>query len=202
MKNSIGIPSVLILAVLLLAPVTLLADTATVSAATTAAVPQGSSFSVAVNISNVSDLYDFQFDLAFNPAVLQLTNIVEGGFLLKGGFTFFLPGAIENTLGNAAANADTLIGSIPGVSGTGELAEFDFTAVGPGISPLTISNVILQDSTTSLLNSTTAAGSVTVQGTTTVPEPCTLLLLGVGFLTLTGMAVRLNRRIVGLNRLP
>jgi general secretion pathway protein D len=181
---------------LLLSPVTLLADTATLSVATTATVPQGSSFSVAVNISSVSDLYDFQFDLAFNPAVLQLTNIVEGGFLLTGGFTFFLPGAIDNTLRNAAANADTLIGPIPGVSGTGELAEFDFTAVAPGISSLTISNAILQDSTTSLLNSTTEAGSVTLQGTTTVPEPSTLLLLGVGFLTLAGMAVRLNRRIV------
>jgi general secretion pathway protein D len=197
MENSIGILSVLILAVLLLAPVTLLADTATLSVATTATVPQGSSFSVEVNISSVSDLYDFQFDLAFNPAVLQLTNIVEGGFLLTGGSTFFLPGTVDNTLGNATANADTLIGAIPGVSGTGELAEFDFTAVGPGISSLTLSNVILQDSTSSLLDSTTAAGSVTVQGTTTtVPEPSTLLLLGVGFLTLAAMAVRLNRRIV------
>jgi hypothetical protein len=82
------------------------------------------------------------------------------------------------------------------VSGTGELAEFDFTAVAPGISSLTISNAILQDSTTSLLNSTTAAGSVTLQGTTTVPEPSTLLLLCVGFLTLAGMAVWLNRQIV------
>jgi hypothetical protein len=195
MKKSIGISTLLILAPLLLAPVTLLADTATLSVATAATVPQGSSFSVDVNISNVSDLYDFQFDLAFNPAVLQLTNIVEGGFLLTGGSTFSLPGTIDNTLGNAAANADTLIGPIPGVSGTGELAEFDFTAVAPGISSLTLSNVILQDSTGSLLDSTTAVGSVTVQGTTTVPEPSTLLLLGVGFLTLAGMAVRLNRRI-------
>jgi hypothetical protein len=194
-KKSNGITTVLILAALLLAPVTLLADTAALGVATAATVPQGSSFSVDVNISNVSDLYDFQFDLAFNPAVLQLTNIVESGFLLTGGSTFFLSGAIDNTLGNATANADTLIGAIPGVSGTGELAEFDFTAVGPGISSLTISNVILQDSTGSLLDSTMAAGSVTVQGTTTVPEPSTLLLLGVGFLTLAGMAIRLNRRI-------
>jgi len=195
MKKSVGILSVLILAALLLAPVTVLADTATLSVVTAATVPQGSSFSVVVNISDVSDLYDFQFDLAFNPAVLQLTNIVEGGFLLTGGSTFFLPGTIDNTLGNATANADTLIGTISGVSGTGELAELDFTAVAPGISSLTLSNVILQDSTGSLLDSTTAAGSVTVQGATTVPEPSTLLFLGVGFLILAGMAVRLNRRI-------
>jgi hypothetical protein len=48
---------------------------------------------VDVNISGVTDLYDFQFDLSFNPAVIQATSVLEGKFLLSGGgTTFFLPG--------------------------------------------------------------------------------------------------------------
>lgn len=196
MNKSTGTSSVLILAALLLVPVTLLADTAVLSVAGTAAVAQGSSFTMEIDISDVSDLYDFQFDLAFNPAVLQLTNIVEGGFLPAGGTTFFLPGTIDNTLGTAAANADTLIGAIPGVSGAGELVEFDFATVAAGISSLALSNAILQDSTGSLLDSTAATGAVTVQGTTNVPEPSSLFLLVMGFLTLVAMAGRSSRQSV------
>lgn len=155
-------------------------------------VSVSSTFAVDVNISGVTDLYDFQFDLSFNPAVLQATNVLEGAFLTTGGSTFFIPGAIDNTAGNVTFNADTLLGPIPGVAGSGTLLEFDFTALANGISPLGISNLTLQDSQGNLIGGTTKDGSVTVGGGV-VPEPSSLLLLLSGICSLALLSVAKRR---------
>lgn len=48
---------------------------------------------VDVNIFGVADLYDFQFDLGFNPAVIRAMNVPEGAFLSNGGdLRVFFPG--------------------------------------------------------------------------------------------------------------
>src|ERR1017187_9500590 len=73
-------------------------------------------FTVPVNIADVSDLYAFQFDLAFDPTSLQLLSISEGSFLPSAGSTFFIPGDIDNIGGDAISNADTLVGDIAGAS--------------------------------------------------------------------------------------
>src|ERR1700738_335986 len=54
------------------------------------AVQPGQSFSLDVVISNVADLYAFQFDLAFDPFVLSATGVTEGPFLPSGGITAFI----------------------------------------------------------------------------------------------------------------
>lgn len=172
---------VLFVSVLLL-PARTYAD-AVLSVQSPATVSQGSTFVVGVNITGVTDLFSFQFDLGFNPAVLQATSVItEGTFLPSGGSTFFVPGTVDNTLGNVANNADTLIGAGPGVNGTGTLVLFDFTALAQGTSALTISNVILLDSTLANLNFTTTGGSVAV-----VPEPSSLMLLGAGLFGILGL---------------
>ena len=71
-------------------------------------------FTLPVDIAGVSDLYAFQFDLAFDPTILQLLSVFEGGFLPSAGSTIFIPGAIDNIGGTATATADTLVGDIPG----------------------------------------------------------------------------------------
>jgi hypothetical protein len=143
--------------------------------------------------ASVTDLYDYQFDLSFNPAVLQATNILEGAFLPIGGTTFFIPGTIDNAGGNVMFNADTLLTAISGVSGGGTLVVFDFTALAPGTSDLTILNnadLILQDSTGALISSTQTGGSVIVEGASAVPEPSVLMLLCAGLLALAGFSLK------------
>lgn len=163
------------------------------STSSPATVAQGSTFSVDVNISGAVDLYAFQLDLSFDPTLLEATSVSEGSFLNGGvaGTTFFIPGTIDNTGGTVSLNADSLIGPLPGVDGDGTLLVFDFTALNPGTSALTIENETLVDSGGNIISDTTTGGSVTVEaGIQAVPEPSTLLLLSVGVLALVGWQQR------------
>jgi general secretion pathway protein D len=142
-------------------------------------VSLATSFAVDVLISGASDLYGFQFDLTFNPNVLQASSVTEGSFLSGGGSTFFVPGTIDNAGGNIFATADTLLSPVPGVNGSGTLAIFDFISVGSGNSPLDLANVIALDSTLDTITVSTSGASVSVPAVA-VPEPGGALILGLG----------------------
>jgi len=137
----------------------------------------GQIFILDVTISDVTDLYAFQFDVGFDPAVLSAQSISEGIFLPGGGSTDFIPGSIDNASGVVTNTADVLLGPVNGVSGNGTLASLFFTALNLGSSPITLSNVILVDSQLSDISSGIQHGSVIVS---VVPEPATLFLLTVG----------------------
>jgi Cohesin domain/PEP-CTERM motif len=155
-------------------------------------VSVGDIFAIDVNISDITDLAAFEFDLSFDPSIVQATGtITEGSFFQSGGG--FLPGTIDNSLGTIVFNANTLLGPGPGLEGSGTLVVFDFTAIAPGTSALNLdpTTFILLDSSGAFINATTANGSVTVQGTSgVVPEPSVLMMLGVGMLGLTGLTLK------------
>jgi len=175
----------LLLFAFLLLPGMASADSVTLNVSSVASVPQGSNFTVDVDISGVTDLYDFQFDLSFDATILQVTNISEGAFLPGSGATFFLPGFIDNSSGNITFNADTLETAISGANGSGTLIEFSFAATSVGTSFLNLDNIILQNSQGDLISSSTTNGSVTVTSVTVpTPEPGTFAFLVVGFLAI------------------
>ena len=134
-------------------------------------------FTLPVDIAGVSDLYAFQFDLAFDPTILQLLSVSEGSFLPGAGSTIFIPGAIDNVGGTATATADTLVGDIPDASGDGDLLDFTFQAIDTGASSVSLSNEFLLDSSFNFIPFTTVDGSVTVAATPT-PEPPGLSWIG------------------------
>ena len=141
---------------------------------------------VRIAVSGVADLYAYQFDLTFDPTVLSAVSITEGDFLAPGGSTLFVPGTIDNGAGSIRFTADTLIGSVPGMSGTGTLANVQFQAVAAGTSPLDLANVLLLDSSLGDISATTAGRSVEVTPGA-IPEPQTLLLVGFGLLGLAAV---------------
>jgi len=180
MQNKIAATGwVLAVAVILLTPSRALADPANLSASSPLTISQGSSFALDVNIANVTDLFDFQFDLTFDPSLLQATEAIEGAFLPGGGDTFFVPGIIDNTGGSVLFNADSLLSAISGVTGSGTLVEFNFAALASGTSPINIANIILQDSNSDEIQSSSTSASITVTGGGPVPtpEPNTLIML-------------------------
>jgi general secretion pathway protein D len=139
--------------------------------------PAGGAISVAVRVTGVTDLYAYQFNLSFNPAVLSTMGVREGAFLSGVGPTFFFPGTADNLSGTVTLTAGSLEGPVPGVTGSGSLATIQFTGVGLGASPVTLSNVVLLDSMGRDIATIIQNGSVTV-----VPEPAAVLLLGYGLL--------------------
>lgn len=152
------------------------------------AVGFGTAWSVSVSIANVSDLFAYQFDFGFNPAVLQLQSVQEGPFLATAGGTSFFSGLIDNVGGTDQFIADSLSGFGPGATGGGVLATLNFQAV-PGFSPLTVSNVTLLDSAFNEIPSTTVDGSLFV-----TPEPSMPRWLAVGLCLAALVCSRYRRR--------
>ncbi len=86
----------------------------------------GGSFSVNVPIANVTSLYAWQFNLTFNPAVLEAVNVVEGPFLKQAGTTMMPSTYVNNTAGWVFAGSALLNWEEGGASGNGVLATVNF----------------------------------------------------------------------------
>jgi uncharacterized protein (TIGR03437 family) len=148
--SSKGKGSALSLCVFLLSTATSVAQTISVLGPTQSP-SVGSTFAVNITATDSTDLYAFQFDLVYDPAILSVASVAAGKFLPSGGSTIFIPGSINNTSGVITLNADTLVGSISGVAGNGTLAVIQFAAVAPGTSAVSLQNLIFLDSTLSNL---------------------------------------------------
>jgi hypothetical protein len=152
----------------------------------------GDIFPIPISITGAAEVSSWQFDLAFDPAIVQADFVDEGPFLSSFGATLFTPGVIDNVAGLISLVADSYVDLPPNPSGDGVLANIEFDALAPGVSPLTFSNVFLNDLDTGF---TVTNGQITVTGTA-VPEPSTLVLFasGVGLLFVLQLARVARRR--------
>jgi general secretion pathway protein D len=146
-----------------------------------AAAGIGDTFTLDVLANDVTDMFSFQFDLSFDPVLLQASGVTEGPFLATGGAAFFIPGLIDNTAGTISFTADTLIGAIPGVSGSGTIASVEFQALAVGSSPISTGNILLLDSGFGTIDTTPVNGTVNIsESSTVIPEPQSVVFLAVG----------------------
>ena len=100
----------------------------------------GDTFTLDIRAENVFDLAGWQFDIAFDPVVLEAINVSEGDFLkTDGGSTFFQSGRIDNTAGKITG---LIAGRIAdgGVSGSGSVLQVRFKAKAEGETGLTLQN--------------------------------------------------------------
>lgn len=141
---------------------------------------EGSTVDVSVLVSDVTDLYAYNFTLAFDASLLQISSVTEGAFLATGGTTFFDGGTIDNIGGTLLFSFNTLLGAIPGVSGSGTLVTIHMNAIGTGTSSLSFvpSDTVFVSSTSSTINVQTADGLLDVAAP--VPEPGSYLMLAAG----------------------
>ncbi len=113
----------------------------------TTSVRVGDTFAVHVNAEKVADLAGWQFDLTFDPTVLEAVEVDEGNFLKKdGGTTFFQRGTIDNAAGKIADISSALI-SKDGITGTGTLLSVVFSAKAAGSSQMALKSFQLGSNT-------------------------------------------------------
>lgn len=152
-----------------------LADPTVTLVATPSPVVQGGSVDIQVLISDVTDLYSFNFSLSFDSSLLQVTSVTAGSFL-GGGPAF---GDMTDNVAGSTYVYNSLRSVPTGVSGSGTLAVIHLNAIGTGTSALTFaaSDTLFVNSNIDVINTQTVNGSLQV---TAVPEPSTYLLMAAG----------------------
>lgn len=103
-------------------------------------IKQGDTATIGLKIANVSDLFSIPLLIHYNPAVIQISEIRDGGFLSGGNQAIPIVQHIDPQRGEAVVSA-TRQPNTPGVSGTGTLLGVVVKAVGPGTSNIQILEV-------------------------------------------------------------
>jgi len=115
---------------------------------------KGNEFIIEVNISTLEKIYAVEFSLNFNPKILEIIEVGEGGFLKQDdastslkiceqGFKELCP-IINNTSGLVKVS-NTRLGATTGVSGQGSLVEIKFKAKNSGSSDLILDEIKIAD---------------------------------------------------------
>lgn len=117
----------------------------------------GQNFTINVSISNVADLYGFEFKLGWNASLLEEVSVSEGPFLKSGGnntfFTYYL-----NTTDEHVVVDCTMEGQVPGVNGNGTLATIQFQVIHSGTCDLNLYDTQLLDSNDTVISHTVHIG--------------------------------------------
>lgn len=170
----------------------------------------GGLFTVNMNIADVVDLFTFSLDLIYDPSLVSFSGI-EGTFLsavapaatVDDGFgglidigTVFDALPADAGLGLPGFVFGTIAGYADGATGAGLLATLQFQLLTTGVVTIEFANALLFDSAEpfgNLIDAQLATTSLTLgeEAPTPIPEPSTLLLMGVG---LAGLARRRFRR--------
>ena len=102
----------------------------------------GDTFTFDVRADSVSNLAGWQFDLAFDSAILEAVDVSEGDFLkTDGGATFFQSGRIDNAEGKITGLSGARFGDL-GVSGSGSVLQVRFKANSEGETRIALQNFL------------------------------------------------------------
>ena len=96
-------------------------------------------FTLDIRAKDIYDMAAWQFDIAFDPTLLEAINVTEGDFLKMGSTTLFQSGIIDNVNGKITGLSAIRL-STRGVSGTGTLLQVTFKAKSGGETRLALQN--------------------------------------------------------------
>ena len=99
----------------------------------------GDTFILDIRAENVFDLAGWQFDIAFDPSILEAIDVSEGDFLKMGSTTLFQSGTIDNASGKITGLSAARLAA-QGVTGTGTLLQVRFKAKSSGETELALQN--------------------------------------------------------------
>jgi general secretion pathway protein D len=137
-------------------PATFLFDPPTVQAT------KGNTFAVNLLISGAQNVYSVPVQLNYDPKMLSLINVSNGGFLSQDGQAVALVHREDETIGQSQITATRPPGS-GGVSGQGAVVTVTFQAKASGQTPLTITRGGARDPGLQAITVTGAQAAVTIQ---------------------------------------
>jgi general secretion pathway protein D len=123
---------------------------------------KGNTFVVNLLISGAQNVYSVPVQLNYDPKILQLVNVSNGGFLSQDGQAVALVHREDETLGQSQITATRPPGS-GGVSGQGSIVSMTFMAKTDGQSPLTITRGGARDPGLQAITVNGAQAAVTIQ---------------------------------------
>jgi general secretion pathway protein D len=127
-----------------------------------AALKVGETTTIGVAVQNVQDLYSIPMLLQFNPAVISVEDVRQGGFLSGGTQEIAIVERVDKERGQAIISA-TRMPNTPGVSGSGTIVGVVVKAIAPGSSQLSIVQVNAKDSQQRPIQVVTGEATVKVQ---------------------------------------
>jgi len=128
----------------------------------TVALKPGETTTVGIVVQNVQDLYSIPMLLQFNPAVVSIEDVRQGGFLSGGTQEVAIVERVDKERGQAIISA-TRMPNTPGVSGSGTLVGIVVKGLAPGNSQLTIVQVNAKDSQQRPVQVVTGEATIRVQ---------------------------------------
>jgi general secretion pathway protein D len=122
----------------------------------------GDTMTVGLAIDNAHDLFSIPLLLKYDPAVIQIEDIRNGGFLSGGTQEIAVVHQEDQQQGQAVVSA-TRRPNTPGISGTGTLLGIVIKAIAPGTSQLQVVQVNARDSQQKPLPITSGTATIQVQ---------------------------------------
>lgn len=123
---------------------------------------KGGTFMVNLVISGAQNVYSVPVQLYYDPKLLQLVNVSNGGFLSQDGQTVALVHREDESAGQLTITASRPQGA-GGVSGQGTVVTMTFQAKASGQTPLTITRGGARDPGMQAITVNGAQASVTIQ---------------------------------------
>ena len=128
----------------------------------TASLKVGETATIGLSVQNVQDLYSIPMLLQFNPKVISIEDVRQGGFLSGGTQEVAIVERVDKERGQAIISA-TRMPNTPGVSGSGTLVGVVVKGLAPGSSQLSIVQVNAKDSQQRPIQVVTGEAAVKVQ---------------------------------------
>ncbi len=127
-----------------------------------ATLKPGARVTLSLNVANVNDLYSIPLLIHYDPAVIQVEDVNNGGFLSGGTQEVAIVQRVDAQHGDVIVSA-TRQPNTPGVNGSGTLVNLVVRAVAPGTSPIQILQVNARNSHQQMIPLVSGEATIHVQ---------------------------------------
>ena len=128
----------------------------------TAALKTGETTTLGVVVQNVQDLFSVPMLLQYDPKVISVEDVRQGGFLSGGTQPVAIVQRVDKERGQAIISA-TRMPNTPGINGSGTLFGVVVRAIAPGNSTLSVVQINARDSQQKPISFVSNVATVQVQ---------------------------------------